>query len=246
MSVLCLNAVSKHYADTRALDNVSIDFAENSITAIIGRSGCGKSTLLRACNGMVVPEHGSVSVLGERLDQTVLSNLRRKMGYAVQGTGLFPHLNAKQNISIMAELEGWPIDAIENRLAELQGLTQLSDEQISKFPHELSGGQQQRVGLCRAMMLKPPILLLDEPFAAIDPITRDDIHHQLRTLHAAEPSTAVLITHDMREAMLLADHLAVMDSGKIVITTTPEQLRHEYPGKAPEDVLPLLMAAGKA
>ncbi|MEM6583443.1 MAG: ATP-binding cassette domain-containing protein, partial [Pseudomonadota bacterium] len=124
-------------------------------------------------------------------------------------------------------------------------LTQLSDEQISKFPYELSGGQQQRAGLCRAMMLKPPILLLDEPFAAIDPITRDDIHQQLKTLHAAEPSTAVLITHDMREAMLLADYIAVMDSGKILITTTTEQLRREYPGKSPEDVLPLLMAADK-
>ncbi|MEM8561882.1 MAG: ATP-binding cassette domain-containing protein [Pseudomonadota bacterium] len=244
MSVLCLNAVSKHYADTRALDDVSIDFAENSITAIIGRSGCGKSTLLRTCNGMVVPESGLVSVLGKPLDQTVLSTTRRKMGYAVQGTGLFPHLNAHQNISILADLEGWTSNAIKSRIDELQSLTQLTSEQLSKFPHELSGGQQQRVGLCRAMMLKPPILLLDEPFAAIDPITRDDIHHQLKRLHAAEPSTAILITHDMREAMLLADHIVVMDAGKLLICTTTEQLRSEYPGKSPEDVLPLLMKTG--
>ena len=246
MSVLSLQSVSKHFADTPALDNVSIDFADHGITAVIGRSGCGKSTLLRTCNGMVLPDRGSVSVMGEPLSSAVLSTLRRKMGYAVQGTGLFPHLNAGQNITILAELEDWPEHAVKTRLAELQSLTQLTNDQIDKYPHELSGGQQQRVGLCRAMMLKPPILLLDEPFAAIDPITRNDIHQQLLALHAAEPSTAVLVTHDMREAMLLADHIVVMESGKIVATTTTELLRREFPEKSPEDVLPLLMAQSVA
>ena len=242
MPVLSLNSVCKAYGDTRALDGISLEFAENRITAVIGRSGCGKSTLLRACNGLVVPDRGAVEVFGQPLDHDNLSRLRRRMGYAVQGTGLFPHLSARANITLLASLEGWEQERVRQRLSELLQLTQLKDDQLNKYPHQLSGGQQQRVGLCRAMMLRPEILLLDEPFAAIDPITRTDIHRQLLQLHRAEPTTAVLVTHDMREAMQLADHIVVMEEGSISSTTATSNLRQDNPDKDPEELLQLLMA----
>jgi osmoprotectant transport system ATP-binding protein len=242
MPVLSLHSVCKAYGDTRALDNVSLAFADNCITAVIGRSGCGKSTLLRACNGLVVPDKGTVEVFGQPLDRNELPRQRRKMGYAVQGTGLFPHLSARANICLLASLEGWEQERIQQRLSELLTLTQLTDDQLDKYPHQLSGGQQQRVGLCRAMMLRPKILLLDEPFAAIDPITRTDIHRQLLQLHQAEPTTAVLVTHDMREAMRLADHVVVMEEGRISSSRAAEDLRQDNPDMDPEELLQLLMA----
>lgn len=241
MSALRLKSVNKAYGGSLALDNVSLEFAENRITAIIGRSGCGKSTLLRTCNGLVLPDQGTVEVFGQPLDYGNLPPLRRKMGYAVQGTGLFPHLSARENITLLASLEGWDQDRIGQRLAELLRLTHLKEIQLHKYPHQLSGGQQQRVGLCRAMMLRPEILLLDEPFAAIDPITRTDIHRQLLELHRAEPTTAVLVTHDIREAMRLADLIVVMEDGRVSSGVTTIDLLQDNPGKDPEQLLQLLM-----
>lgn len=168
------------------------------------------------------------------------------MGYAVQGTGLFPHMNARQNIVLAAEIAGWPAADIERRLEHLLSLTQLAAEQLPKYPHQLSGGQQQRVGLCRAMMLKPEVLLLDEPFAAIDPITRFDIHHQLLTLLAAEPVTVVLVTHDMREAMLLAEHVVLMEAGSVVLDESCLALQASRPGLEPEQLLQKLMQEVRA
>jgi osmoprotectant transport system ATP-binding protein len=242
MSILKLDSVGKRYGDTAVLDGVSLDFAEGLITAIIGRSGCGKSTLLKICNGLVRPDTGQVQVFGRPLDYGNLPPLRRRMGYAVQRTGLFPHLSARQNMTLLATLEGWDPERIDRRVNELQQLTQLQSEQLDKYPHQLSGGQQQRVGLCRAMMLRPEILLLDEPFAAIDPITRVDIHRQLLTLHRAEPTTAVLVTHDMREALRLADQIVVMDAGRISYCKSTAILRQEMPDKDPEDLLASLMS----
>jgi osmoprotectant transport system ATP-binding protein len=242
MTILSLDSVSKRYAATSALDDVSLDFPEGEITAVIGRSGCGKSTLLKVCNGLVLPDAGQVRVFNKPLDYSSLPPLRRRLGYAVQGTGLFPHLDARQNIVLLASLDGWSSAAIEQRVTELQQLTQLQDDQLAKFPHQLSGGQQQRVGLCRAMMLRPEILLLDEPFAAIDPITRLDIHRQLLFMHRAEPTTAVLITHDMGEAMRLADHIVIMDEGRICRSNPKAVLQQEHPGIEPQELLQSLMS----
>lgn len=241
MSVLTLESVGKRYVDTCALDNVSLKFAAGSITAIIGRSGCGKSSLLKICNGLIAPDSGSVEVFGAPLDYSKLPMLRRRMGYAVQRTGLFPHLSARANIIMLASLEGWDEEAMELRLQELLQLTQLRKELLGKFPHQLSGGQQQRVGLCRAMMLRPEILLLDEPFAAIDPITRLDIHRQLLALHEAEPTTAVLVTHDMREAMRLADQIIVMEHGRVTCSKTTAALQQDFPGQDPDELLQSLL-----
>jgi len=241
MTVLSLEAVGKRYGATRALDDVSLNFAEGRITAVIGRSGCGKSTLLKLCNGLVAPDAGSVRVFGKSMNYSDLPPLRRRMGYAVQGTGLFPHLTARENITLLASLAQWQRGRIEQRLAELLQLTHLQAEQLTKYPHQLSGGQQQRVGLCRAMMLRPEILLLDEPFAAIDPITRADIHQQLLEVHAAEPTTVVLVTHDMREAMRLAEHLVIMDEGRVRCSAGKAALLEANPAVEPDALLQLLM-----
>jgi len=242
MTALSLNSVCKAYAGTVALDNVSLDFTANRITAVIGRSGCGKSSLLRMCNGLARPDSGNILLFNQPLDYTSLPQLRKRIGYAVQGTGLFPHLTVKQNISLLADIENWPAPALEQRLQQLLALTHLQDSQLARYPHELSGGQQQRVGLCRAMMLSPELLLLDEPFAAIDPLTRMDIQEQLLALHRAEPVTTVLVTHDMQEALLLADEIVIMERGCIVRAASKNDLLEQYPGQEPNKLLLSLMS----
>jgi osmoprotectant transport system ATP-binding protein len=242
MTVLALHSVSKSYHGTSVLADISLRPRAGRITAVIGRSGCGKSTLLKLCNGLLRPDSGSIVLFGETLDYTDLPTLRRRIGYAVQGTGLFPHLSIRANITLLAHLEDWPDDAVEERLLALTGLVQLSTDLLDKFPHQLSGGQQQRVGLCRAMMLQPELLLLDEPFAAIDPLTRMDIQQQMLALHRAEPVTTLLVTHDMREALLLADDIVVMANARTLHTTGKSQLLARYPDTEPNQVLLSLMA----
>jgi osmoprotectant transport system ATP-binding protein len=241
MAVLSLESAGKQYPGAAALTDVTLQFKRHQITALIGRSGCGKSTLLKMCNGLVRPDAGTVHVFGEAIDYGNLPVFRRRIGYAVQGNGLFPHLSAGANISLLAKIEAWEAPQIEQRLEELLTLTRLSRPMLDKYPHQLSGGQQQRVGLCRAMMLRPEILLLDEPFAALDPITRKDIHQQVLELHQAEPSTAVLVTHDMREAMLLADTIVVMDNGRVVHQLDKRELLAANPDNPPEDLLHALL-----
>jgi osmoprotectant transport system ATP-binding protein len=207
------------------------------VTAVVGASGCGKSTLLKLCNGLHRPSSGTVRVFGAALDYDRLPELRRRMGYAVQGTGLFPHLDARANIELGARLTAWPADRRDERVEELAALMHLDEVLFERFPHQLSGGQQQRVGLCRAMMLRPEILLLDEPFAAIDPITRFDIHEQLQRLLAVEPVTVVLVTHDMREAMKLAQTIVVMSDGRVACEASADELRSRDLAAEPERLL---------
>ena len=242
MAALSLESTSKRFGATVALQDIQLTFPEGLITAVIGPSGCGKSTLLKLCNGLIRPDSGEVRVFGQALDYQALPQLRRRLGYAVQGTGLFPHLSARQNITLLAALEGWAERDISARLDELLALSHLQREQLDRYPHQLSGGQQQRVGLCRAMMLRPEILLLDEPFAAIDPLTRADIQQQLLALHQAEPRTAVLVTHDMREALLLADHIVIMNSGRLVCSEPRATLLARGPDAEPEALLYALLS----
>jgi osmoprotectant transport system ATP-binding protein len=237
MTALGIESATKTYDKSTALDAVSLDFPDGVITAIIGPSGCGKSTLLKLCNGLIRPDSGRVRVFGEAIDYDDLPLLRRRIGYAVQGNVLFPHLSARDNITLLAGLEGWDDARIEQRVVELMTLCQLEAEQLERYPHQLSGGQQQRVGLCRAMMLRPEILLLDEPFAAIDPITREDIQQQLLVMQHAEPRTSVLVTHDMREALLLAEHIVVMGEGRVLHSDSKEKLLQEKPGTDPNFLL---------
>tara|TARA_R110002110_G_scaffold205066_7_gene417290 strand:+ start:448302 stop:449042 length:741 start_codon:yes stop_codon:yes gene_type:complete len=242
MSLLEIKNATKRYGDTAALQEVSVVFPVDSITAVIGASGCGKSTLLKLCNGLVRPDAGEVCTFGQPLDYDNLPLLRRRLGYAVQGNGLFPHLTVRGNIVLLAELEGWSATRIESRLEELLQFMRLSQSQLTQYPHQLSGGQQQRVGLCRAFMLQPEALLLDEPFAAIDPITREDIHAQLLALHRAEPTTTLLVTHDMREAMRLADNIVIMSGGRIITRESTDTLRARNPDIDPHTLLHNLLA----
>ena len=246
MSVLRLESVSKHYGNVVALSDVTLEFAPRQVTALIGRSGCGKSTLLRLLNGLEQPQHGRVHLFGAPMDYGALPGLRRRIGYAVQGTGLFPHLSVRDNITLLAQLEKWPAAEIEQRLEELMALMDIPPALQTRFPHELSGGQQQRVGLCRAMMLRPEVLLLDEPFAAIDPLTRLEIQRHMLELHRAEPVTTVLVTHDMGEALLLADYILVMREGAIIRCEQASNLRRNFPDAEPNSLLLSLMAGERA
>ena len=246
MSAIYFNNISKRFGGVHALKNISIDFPANKITAVIGRSGCGKSTLVKMINGLAKPDTGQITVFGQTINYQQLPDLRKRIGYAVQGIGLFPHLTVAENISLLANLEGLGQQRIDDRLAQLLALVQLDSELLARYPHQLSGGQQQRVGLCRAMMLEQPIMLLDEPFAALDPLTRNDIHQQLLELQKAEPRTVVLVTHDMREALKLADHIVVMGTGRIIRQQAKEQLMQAHAGVDPDQLLLALMEESAA
>jgi osmoprotectant transport system ATP-binding protein len=216
MPQIVLEDVSKSYGAETALAGVSLSFADGVTTAVVGRSGGGKSTLLQSINGLVRPDRGEVRVFGEPIDYGRLPRLRRRIGYAVQGTGLFPHMTVRDNITLLARLEGWPRARAHARCDELMGLVELPGEYAGRYPYELSGGQQQRVGLCRAMVLDPPVFLLDEPFGALDPMTRGEIHREFIRLQRASARTIVLVTHDVREAVRLAQHLVVLEGGRVL------------------------------
>ncbi len=215
-AAVSLHAVTKRLGGRLVLDGISLDLPPGETTAVLGESGCGKSTLLHHLNGLLRPDSGEVCVFGAPLDYERLTELRRRMGYAVQGVGLFPHLSISDNLALMARLEGWDASRIARRRAQLMRSMKLADELAERYPHELSGGQRQRFGICRALMLQPELLLLDEPFSGVDPITRGRIHEELLELLRAEPATTVLVTHDVREAMRLGTFLVVMADGRVV------------------------------
>ncbi len=226
MGSIRLENVSHSYGRDPALQEVNLTFAEGVTTAVVGPSGSGKSTLLQTINGLVRPDRGTVSVFGKPIDYQRLPELRRQSGYAVQGTGLFPHLTVWRNITLLARLEGWEAERIRARGEQLMKLAGLPLDYRERHPHELSGGQQQRVGLCRAMMLNPRIFLLDEPFGALDPVTRREIHREFLHLQEAEPRTMVLVTHDLREAIRLAQRIVVLDRGRVVQHDGCDDVRH--------------------
>jgi len=214
MSSIAFDNVSKSYHQKIALKNISLTFQPDKTTAVIGPSGSGKSTLIQLINGLIRPDNGQVSVFDKKINYDNLSELRRRMGYAVQGTGLFPHLTVKKNITLLAVLENWKNDRISKRAEELVNLVNLPADYFNKYPHQLSGGEQQRVGLCRAMMLNPTIFLLDEAFGALDPITRSEIHAEFIKLQKLEARTIILVTHDLREAFKLADQVVILNEGQ--------------------------------
>ena len=214
--IIEFEAVTKYYGDTRVFSDLSLRIRSHIITAVVGESGSGKSTLLQLVNGLLEPDAGAVRVFGEPLPRKRLVSFRRRVGYAVQGTGLFPHMRISRNISLLGELEGWTRTELDARTKDLMILMELEEVLKSRYPHELSGGQQQRVGLCRAMFLRPEILLLDEPFSGVDPLTRRGIHERFLSLMAAEPASVLLVTHDMAEARRLAEDLIIVHQGRIV------------------------------
>ncbi len=237
MTAVALHQLGKEFAGTQVLSDITVSFPHESVTAVIGRSGSGKSTLLRSINGLVRPTRGRVEVMGQPIDYDCLPALRRSIGYAVQGIGLFPHLTIRDNITLPARLENWDAQRLEARLGRLLDLVHLERALLDRYPHKLSGGQQQRAGLARAMMLEPGLLLLDEPFAALDPLTRLDVHEQLLALQQEEPRCILLVTHDMREAMKLANQIVVLEQGRLLENAAVEELVSRHPGDEPERIL---------
>ena len=223
MNAVEFRNVAKRF-DEWVFRGVDLALPAGQTSAIVGASGCGKSTLLQLVNAVYRPDEGELEVFGEPVPSTNVEAFRRRIGYAVQGAGLFPHLSVADNAGLLAKLEGWPADAILVRRRELFELVGLASELDDRYPHQLSGGQQQRVGLCRALMLKPTLLLLDEPFSAIDPITRADLYQQFEHLREHEAVSTVLVTHDLREARRLADYLVVMGGGGIVQAGSPDEV----------------------
>lgn len=228
--------VTHLYAGHAALQNVSIGFEEKKITAIIGRSGSGKSTLLQIVNGLIRPSSGVVNIFGEQLDYSHIATARLRMGYMVQGTGLFPHLTIAENISIAARISHASLNS-QQRVTQLMELVGLPISFQKKYPYELSGGEQQRAGICRALFLNPPVLLMDEALGALDPITRQEIQKEIVKLQALEPRTILLVTHDMREAKILADYILVIDKGEIQQYDLKEKVLQHPATRAVENLI---------
>jgi osmoprotectant transport system ATP-binding protein len=217
--------VSKSFGPVRAVDDVWLDIAEGEFVAVVGGSGSGKTTLLRLANRLIEADGGTITVGGENVQNVDPVALRRRIGYVFQSGGLFPHLSVADNVGITPKLLGEPVAAIAARVDELLELVQLDRmAHRDRLPDALSGGQRQRVGVARALAARPRIMLMDEPFGALDPLTRDALGEDYHALHRRLGLTTVMITHDMTEAILLADRIAVMRSGTLLAQGTPAEL----------------------
>ncbi|MGB3710235.1 MAG: ATP-binding cassette domain-containing protein [Erythrobacter sp.] len=220
--LVTFDGVTRSYGSVVAVAGIDCTIAAGSFVALVGASGSGKSTLLKMVNTLETPSAGRVLFAGEDVTQMRAARLRRRIGYVFQGIGLFPHFTVGENIGIGPRLSGDPLPA--SRVAELLELVELDADMASRMPDELSGGQRQRVGVARALANDPELLLMDEPFGALDPITRDALGEKVRELHDRLGLTTVMVTHDMAEALLLADRVLVMDVGKVVADENPGDL----------------------
>jgi len=223
--MISVENLSKRYGTSTVVDDVSMQIERNSITVIVGTSGSGKSTLLRMINRLVEPSAGRVLLDGKDTRSEPAHLLRRRIGYVIQGHGLFPHRTVEENIATVPRLLGWDGARVRARVAELLEVFQLEPQRYARaFPHELSGGQQQRVGVARALAAEPAVLLMDEPFGALDPIIRAKAQEDLLAIQRRFGTTVVLVTHDMDEAFHLGDHVAVMSQGRLLQYDRPAQL----------------------
>ena len=225
--------ISKFYEGRVAISNFHLEIKQGEFVVFLGPSGSGKSTLLKLVNRMVSHDSGRILWKGEEIDRLNVQDLRRRMGYAIQSVGLFPHRTVADNIATVPKLLGWNSDRIKVRICEL--LVQLGLEPAhfaDRYPHQLSGGQQQRVGVARAMAADPDVLLMDEPFGALDPVTRTSLQITLKNLHQTSGKTILFVTHDIDEAFLLATRIVLLNQGRIVQTGTPlellQQPRNEF------------------
>ena len=220
-----LNNVTKVYAGKAAVRALTLEIADGEFAVLIGPSGCGKSTTLSLINRLIEPSAGTIAIDGQDIAHSDPVDLRRRIGFVFQGIGLFSHLTIAENIGITPRLLKWSRAEIGARVRELLELVRLApDTYADRLPRELSGGEQQRVGVARALAARPKIMLMDEPFGALDPLVRDELGTDYRAIHDALGLTTVLVTHDMTEALLLADRIVVMRAGEIVQSGTPQDL----------------------
>jgi osmoprotectant transport system ATP-binding protein len=222
--MFALASVRKTYNGTPALEDVSLLTPPGEVTALIGPSGCGKSTVLGLMTGLLKPDSGVITFEGQPITPERLPAIRRRIGYVIQDGGLFPHLTALANVTLMARHVGWSREKIRARVEELSSLARLSPELLSRYPAELSGGERQRVSLMRALMLDADVLLLDEPLAALDPMVRAELQDDLAAIFRRLKKTVVLVTHDMNEAAYLADQIILMRAGRVVQAGTADDL----------------------
>lgn len=220
-----LSNVSKLFGQTQAVDDISLTVQTGELCVLVGTSGCGKSTTLRMINRLIPHSAGSIRIDGRNIEQIDPQQLRRGIGYAIQSTGLFPHWTVARNIAVVPRLLGWPAERVRQRVEELLQLLELAPAEFAdKYPSQLSGGQAQRVGVARALAGDPDILLMDEPFGALDPITRESLQNELLRIQQQVRKTIVFVTHDMDEALKLANRIVVMDKGRIVQQDSPQAL----------------------
>ena len=220
-----LEAVGRNYGAVAAVRELSLRVAAGEFLVLVGASGCGKTTTLKMINRLVEPSAGRVTLGGRDTRDLPAAALRRRIGYCFQQIGLFPHLSVAENAAVTPQLLGWPAQRVRQRVAALLHLVELDpDHYGARMPHELSGGQQQRVGIARALAAEPDVLLMDEPFGALDPITRDRLRRRLKEIQGEVGVTTVLVTHDMFEALLLGHRIAVMDAGRLLQVGTPAEL----------------------
>jgi len=228
MSMIEIRNVTKRYGTATVVDNVSMNVEKGEITVIVGTSGSGKSTLMRMINRLVPITEGQIFVGGQNVIDVEVTELRRKIGYAIQGHGLFPHRTVAQNIATVPQLLDWDSARIAKRVEELLGLFNLDPATFAdKYPHQLSGGQQQRVGVARALAAEPELLLMDEPFGALDPVIRGKAQDDLLAIQKQFGTTIILVTHDMDEAFHLGNQIAVMSQGRLLQCSTPEKILTE-------------------
>lgn len=214
--------VSKRFEHGTAVDNLTLTIAEGEFTVLIGASGSGKSTTLKMINRLIEHDTGHIRFAGEEIRRFKPEDIRRRMGYAIQSIGLFPHWTVEQNIGTVPRLLKWPRMRISERVTELLALLNLEPEQFRhRYPHQLSGGQQQRVGVARALAANPEVLLMDEPFGALDPVTRVALQIEIARIHRLSGRTIVLVTHDIDEALRLADRIVLLDRGRIIQQGAP-------------------------
>jgi len=208
----------------KLLNGISFEVHQGEMLVLLGRSGSGKTTLLKLVNRLLEPTSGEILVSGKNTQSWDPIQLRRQIGYVIQEVGLFPHFNVERNVGLVPSLEAWPPEKIAVRVRELLNLVGLAPETYARrYPHELSGGQRQRVGVARALAADPPVLLLDEPFGALDPITRSEIQKEFRELHRRLGKTMIFVTHDIREALGLGTRIGLMQEGRLVALVTPEE-----------------------
>ena len=217
--------LTKRYGSFTAVDKVSFRLEQGQTLALIGPSGCGKTTTLKMANRLIRPTEGSVWVDGKDVSQQPIEQMRRRMGYVIQDIGLFPHYSVEQNVAVVPRLLGWPAEKIRKRVGELLEQLGLPPGQFNKkYPHQLSGGQQQRVGIARALAADPPIILMDEPFGALDPLTRQQARRDFLEVEALKNKTIIMVTHDIEEAFEMAAIVGLMKHGRLQQLGPPEQL----------------------
>ena len=220
-----LEQVTKQYGNTVAVNKLSLEVAKGEVCILIGPSGCGKTTTLRMINRLIEPTSGRIIIDGEDTSGVRPEKLRQSIGYAIQSVGLFPHMTVATNIAVVPHLLHWERERLAGRVTELLRLVGLAPEEYAeKYPNQLSGGEAQRIGVARALAADPPMLLMDEPFGAVDPLTREKLQAQFLRIQQEVKKTVILVTHDLDEAIRMADRIAIMEAGKLVQYDTPETI----------------------